>query len=88
LEFWRALRVEEGQIGGDAKVVCHFGITRIALREVPRAGHSSFGMPTLPHVSRKAAEILLVEDNAGDIRLMEEAFREAGCYGHLLRGAH
>lgn len=34
-------------------------------------------------VSRKAAAILLVEDHAGDIRLMEEAFREAGCGGQL-----
>lgn len=36
-------------------------------------------MPPFKPVSRKAAAILLVEDKADDIRLMEEAFREAGC---------
>jgi chemotaxis family two-component system response regulator Rcp1 len=40
-------------------------------------------MPSFQNVSRPPAEILLVEDNAGDIRLMQEAFREAGCSGRL-----
>jgi CheY-like chemotaxis protein len=33
--------------------------------------------------SRDAAEILLVEDSRGDIRLMQEAFREAACCAKL-----
>ncbi|HEV2201506.1 MAG TPA: response regulator [Bryobacteraceae bacterium] len=40
-------------------------------------------MPPFKPVSRKAAAILLVEDKAGDIRLMEEALREAGCCAQL-----
>jgi chemotaxis family two-component system response regulator Rcp1 len=40
-------------------------------------------MPPFKPVSHKAAAILLVEDNAGDIRLMEVASREAGCFGQL-----
>jgi two-component system, chemotaxis family, response regulator Rcp1 len=35
-------------------------------------------MPTRKAASRKSAEILLVEDNPGDIRLMQEAFKEGG----------
>ena len=53
------------------------------MRRVPRAGHSSFGMPLKKRGPRGAVEILLVEDNAGDIRLMQEAFREAGCFAKL-----
>ena len=33
--------------------------------------------------NRKIAEILLVEDNPGDVRLMKEAFREARVENHL-----
>jgi two-component system, chemotaxis family, response regulator Rcp1 len=32
---------------------------------------------------RKPAEILLVEDNAGDIRLIKEAFKDGGFSSHL-----
>lgn len=32
---------------------------------------------------RSTAEILLVEDNPGDIRLMQEAFKESGFLGRL-----
>ena len=35
-------------------------------------------MPYRSHVSRKPVEILLVEDNPGDVRLMREALKEGG----------
>ncbi len=34
-------------------------------------------------VTREPAEILLVEDNPGDIRLIQEAFKEGGFSSHL-----
>jgi CheY-like chemotaxis protein len=40
-------------------------------------------MPFKKRASRNAAEILLVEDRRGDIRLMQEAFREARCSAKL-----
>jgi CheY-like chemotaxis protein len=38
-----------------------------------------FRMPFQKRAARTAVEILLVEDSRGDIRLMQEAFREARC---------
>jgi chemotaxis family two-component system response regulator Rcp1 len=40
-------------------------------------------MPNRKPIPRKSAEILLVEDNAGDIRLIQEAFKECGFSSHL-----
>jgi len=40
-------------------------------------------MPFKKGVARVAPEILLVDDNAGDIRLMQEAFGEAVCSARL-----
>jgi CheY-like chemotaxis protein len=40
-------------------------------------------MPFRKRAARTAAEILLVEDSRGDIRLMQEAFREARCSAKL-----
>jgi chemotaxis family two-component system response regulator Rcp1 len=38
----------------------------------------------MPHyLRRKPVEILLVEDNPGDIRLIQEAFKESGFASHL-----
>src|SRR5579871_2095561 len=39
-------------------------------------------MPCNRH-NREPSEILLVEDNAGDVRLMQEAFKEGKLIGHL-----
>ncbi len=40
-------------------------------------------MPHRKLIRRRPVEILLVEDNPGDIRLMEEAFKESGFSSHL-----
>ncbi len=40
-------------------------------------------MPQRKLTRRKPVEILLVEDNPGDIRLMQEAFKESGFSSHL-----
>ena len=40
-------------------------------------------MPTRKFTLRKPVEILLVEDNPGDIRLILEAFKEGGFSSHL-----
>ncbi len=40
-------------------------------------------MPYRKSTRKKPVEILLVEDNPGDIRLMEEAFKESGFASHL-----
>lgn len=40
-------------------------------------------MPYRKLLRRKPVEILLVEDNPGDIRLMQEAFKESGFASHL-----
>ncbi len=44
-------------------------------------------MPHRPQARRPPAEVLLVEDNAGDVRLMREAFKEGGivCNLHVAR---
>jgi CheY-like chemotaxis protein len=42
---------------------------------------SASDMPFKTGAQRHAAEVLLVEDNPADVRLMQEAFREAG--GHV-----
>jgi chemotaxis family two-component system response regulator Rcp1 len=40
-----------------------------------------FGMPGNP--SRKPTELLIIEDNPGDVRLLEEAFRELEANIHI-----
>ena len=40
-------------------------------------------MPLRKHAHREPVEILLVEDNPGDIRLIQEAFKESGFASHL-----
>jgi chemotaxis family two-component system response regulator Rcp1 len=40
-------------------------------------------MPTRKTVRSKSSEILLVEDNPGDIRLVQEAFKEGRLESHL-----
>jgi CheY-like chemotaxis protein len=40
-------------------------------------------MPNRKIIPRKPVEILLVEDNPGDIRLIQEAFKEGGLSSHL-----
>ena len=40
-------------------------------------------MPPPKLIAPKSAEILLVEDNPGDIRLIQEAFKEGGFSSHL-----
>src|SRR5689334_8592143 len=40
-------------------------------------------MPYQRSALRNPTEILLVEDNPGDVRLMQEAFREGNLAGHL-----
>lgn len=40
-------------------------------------------MPRPKAIPRERVEILLVEDNPGDIRLIQEAFEEGGFSGHL-----
>jgi two-component system, chemotaxis family, response regulator Rcp1 len=40
-------------------------------------------MPASKSLLKQSIEVLLVEDNPGDIRLMQEAFREAGFAGRL-----
>jgi chemotaxis family two-component system response regulator Rcp1 len=40
-------------------------------------------MPSPKPIHSKTAEILLVEDNPGDIRLIQEAFKEGGFSSHL-----
>lgn len=37
----------------------------------------------LPVISQKMLEVLLIEDNPGDVRLLEEAFRELGADIHM-----
>jgi len=41
----------------------------------------------MPHRARPRDEILVVEDNQGDIRLLQEAFKESGldCRLHIVR---
>ncbi|HLW77733.1 MAG TPA: hypothetical protein VKS01_12125 [Bryobacteraceae bacterium] len=40
-------------------------------------------MPFTRSALRNPTEILLVEDNPGDVRLMQEAFKEGNLAGHL-----
>jgi two-component system, chemotaxis family, response regulator Rcp1 len=40
-------------------------------------------MPLKKRISRGAVEILLIEDSRGDIRLMQEAFRQAGSFARI-----
>lgn len=40
-------------------------------------------MPTLQGLSHKPIQILLIEDNPGDVRLLQEAFRELKADVHL-----
>jgi chemotaxis family two-component system response regulator Rcp1 len=39
--------------------------------------------PDLSGIRRKMLEVLLIEDNPGDVRLLEEAFRELGADIHM-----
>ena len=57
--------------------------TRRPERSSGCAALKSLRMPWKERLARGVSEILLVDDSAGDIRLMQEAFREAGCTARL-----